>query len=306
MLEVAYIGRRGLHLVDSSDINQPAVGSVQANPGVNVNYLRPYRGFASIQVETSVTNSMYNALQLSWNRRLANGFAFGFSYTLSKSMDNGSSYRTLVPDTYNTSNLWGPSEFDSRHAVVINYVYELPFLRGNQSIAGKLLGGWQVSGVAQFQTGSPCGVGSANDYAGVGEVGTFSCGNAGQFWVMSTTPKILGQFANSASSPNQYFAVTNPDGTPIFTTPPAGTFNLQKGVRDSIYGPGFQDWNVGVFKKFAINERSGFQFRAEAFDFPNHANWSAPSFNPTSATFGKVTAKSGLVRTVQLSLRFYF
>jgi hypothetical protein len=61
-----------------------------------------------------------------------------------------------------------------------------------------------------------------------------------------------------------------------------------------------------VFKKFAINERFGFQFRAEAFDFPNHANWSAPSFNPTSATFGKVTAKSGLVRTVQLSLRFYF
>jgi hypothetical protein len=306
VLEVAYVGRRGLHLVNSRDINEPQVGSLLANPGASVNYLRPYKGFASIQIETSDANSMYNALQLSWNRRFASGLAFGFSYTLSKSMDNASTYRTLVPDTYNTSNLWGPSEFDSRHAVVINYVYELPLFRGNKALAGKLLGGWQVSGIAQFQTGTPCGVGSANDYAGVGEVGSFGCGSVGQFWVMSQTPAIIGQFANTASSPNLYFAVNNSSGSPIFSPPPTGTFNLQKGVRDSIYGPGFQDWNIGLFKKFAINERTGFQFRAEAFDFPNHPNWSAPSFNPTSATFGKVTGKSTLARTLQLSLRFYF
>jgi hypothetical protein len=306
VLEAAYVGRRGLHQVNSKDINQPVVGSVQAYPGFNANSLRPYKGFASIQVETSNANSKYNALQLSWSRRLANGFAFGFSYTLAKSMDDASTYRTLVPDSYNTHNLWGYSEFDTRHAAVINYIYELPFFRGQTSLANRMLGGWQISGVAQFQTGTPCGVGSANDYAGVGEVGSFGCGNAGQFWVMNGTPKILGQFSPSTNSPNQYFAVTNPDGSSIFTPPPAGTFNLQPGVRNSIHGPGFQDWNIGLFKKFALNERTGFQFRAEAFDFPNHPNWTAPSFNPTSATFGKVTAKSTLVRTLQLSLRFYY
>lgn len=306
VLEVAYVGRRGLHLVNSSDINEPYVGSLQANPGASVNYLRPYKGYASIQIENSNANSMYNALQLSWSRRLANGIGFGISYTLAKSMDNASTYRTLVPDTYNTSNLWGPSEYDTRHAVVINYVYELPLFRGNQHLLGKVAGGWQISGVAQFQTGTPCGIGSANDYAGVGEVGSFGCGNVGQFWVVNGTPTILGQFANSASSPNSYFAVNNANGTPIFTPPPIGTFNLQKGVRDSIYGPGFQDWNLGLFKKFAINEKRGFQFRAEGFDFPNHPNWAAPSFNPTSATFGKVTGKTTLARTLQLSLRFYF
>jgi hypothetical protein len=306
VLEAAYVGRRGLHQVNSKDINQPVVGSVQAYPGFNANYLRPYKGFASIQVETSNANSMYNALQLSWNRRLANGFAFGFSYTLAKSLDDASTYRTLVPDSYNTHNLWGYSEFDTRQAAVINYIHELPFFRGQSSVANKMLGGWQISGVAQFQTGTPCGIGSANDYAGVGEVGSFGCGNAGQFWLMSGTPRILGQFSNSAGSPNQYFAVTNSDGSPVFTPPPAGTFNLQSGVRNSIHGPGFQDWNIGLFKKFAVNERAGFQFRAEAFDFPNHPNWSAPGFNPTSATFGKVTGKSTLVRTLQLSLRFYY
>jgi hypothetical protein len=306
VLNVSYVGRRGLHQVQSSDINQLVVGSLQANPGINVNALRPYKGFASIQMETSDANSMYNALQVSWNRRFAGGFAFGFSYTLSKSMDDASTYRTLVPDSYDRRNLWGPSEFDTHHAVVINYIYELPFFRRGNDLAARLLGRWQISGVSQFQTGTPCGVGSGNDYAGVGEVGSFGCGNAGQFWVLNGTPAILGQFATSTTNPNQYFAVKNSSGQPIFTPPAAGTFNLQPGVRNEIYGPGFQDWNIGLFKKFAINERTGFEFRAEAFDFINHPNWSAPSFNPTAATFGKVTTKTNLTRNLQLSLRYYF
>jgi hypothetical protein len=72
-----------------------------------------------------------------------------------------------------------------------------------------------------------------------------------------------------------------------------------------VHNPGFQNWNVGLYKKFAINERAGFQFRAEAFDAFNHPNWNGADFNPTSATFGKVTAKSN-ERNLQLSLRFYF
>jgi hypothetical protein len=306
VLEVGYVARRGLHEVQSEDINQAVAGALINNPGVSVNALRPYAGFASIQVETSNANSMYNGLQVTWNRRFSNGLSFGVSYTLSKSMDGSSTYRQLVPDTYDTANLWGPSEFDSRHVVVINYVYALPFFKNATTVTAKLLGGWQISGVNQFQTGTPCSVGSANDYAGVGEVGTFGCGNVGQFWVMNGTPTIVGQFANSAASSNQYFAVVNANGTPIFTPPAAGTFNLQPNVRDSIYGPGFQDWNLGLFKKFPMNDRAGFEFRAEAFDVNNHPNWSTPSFNPTSATFGKVTAKTTLSRNLQLSLRFYY
>ncbi|HTB11824.1 MAG TPA: carboxypeptidase regulatory-like domain-containing protein [Bryobacteraceae bacterium] len=306
-LEIAYIGRRGLHLPQVFDINQPTANALLANPGVNVNALRPYKGFASIQMEESTATSMYNALQVAWNRRFSNGFSFGFSYTLSKSDDSGSNYRDILPDTYNTSNLWGPSEFDARHMVVINYLYTLPIFKEGNGMAHKVLGNWQLSGVNQFQTGTPCGVGVNTDYAGVGEVGSFGCGSEGQFWNMNGTPSILHQFANSTASPNQYFSTTSSGGAPIFTQPAAGTFVLQKGVRDSIYQPGFQDWNLGLFKAFAVTEKSGFQFRAEAFDVNNHPNWGGvASFTPTSSSFGKVTSKTGLSRNLQLSLRYYF
>jgi hypothetical protein len=305
-LEVAYIGRRGLNLPEVFDINQPQVGALISNPGVNVNALRPYAGFASIQEEENVAQSKYKSMQVQWTRRFAKGYSFNFTYTLAKSTDNSTNYRDIVPDTYNTTNLWGPSEFDTRHAIVIDYVYNLPFFKDASTTAGRFLGGWQISGVNQFQTGTPCGVGTSNDYAGVGEVGSFGCGSEGQFWVMNGTPQILGQFANASTSPNQYFSTTNSSGTALFTVPPTGTFNLQKGVRDSIYQPGFQDWNLGLYKKFAINEKNGIEFRAEAFDVNNHPNWSGPGLNPTSSTFGKVTSKTGLARNLQLSLRYAF
>ena len=315
VLSVAYVGHRGLHAWDVYDINQPLPGTV--TPGVNANLVRPFKGFAAIQEEESVVNSNYKALQVALNRRFANGFAFGFSYTLSKSYDNSSNYRDIVPDTYNTSNLWGPSDYDTRHVALITYTYDLPFLRGQGGLAGKLLGGWEITGIAQFQTGTPCGIGSNNDYAQVGEFGSFSnCGNEGQFWVINGNPSGPGAFAGPTGNINspKYF------NTSVFSPPATGTFNLQPGVRDEIYGPGFQNWNLGLFKKFAINERNGFEFRAEAYNFINHPNWSqfgpgtsgstqpgALNLNPTSSQFGEVTGKSSTnPRNLQLSLRYYF
>ena len=101
-------------------------------------------------------------------------------------------------------------------------------------------------------------------------------------------------------------ATTNADGSPIFTKPAAGTFNLQNGVRGRVYQPGFDNWNLGLFKKFALNERMNVQFRAEAYDAFNHPNWSGANLNPTSGQFGQVTGKTGDVRNMQLSLRFQF
>src|SRR6185312_14881083 len=78
---------RHYHGWDVYDINQGPVGSLQANPGTNINTLRPYQGFAAIREEESVVNSMYNGLQVSWVRRFAAGSMFQSSYTFSKSMD---------------------------------------------------------------------------------------------------------------------------------------------------------------------------------------------------------------------------
>jgi predicted heme/steroid binding protein len=317
LLSVGYVARRGLHQQRESDINQPTTAVVTANPGVNLNALRPYKGFGSIRETDNVARSTYNSLQVAWNRRFSNTFQFGVSYTLSKSMDNGSNQRDVVPDTYDTSMLWGPSEFDARHIVIINYLYQLPFFREQKGFAGKALGGWQISGITQFQTGLPCSVIAPNvDYAGVGQDANWGCGGNGQFWVVNGDPKIIGTFGPKG----QWFATTNPDGTPIFTAPTPGTFNTQR-VRNLIYQPGYQNWNMGLFKTFPVNERLRFQFRAEAYNVWNHPNWCANSgcngttnigLNPTNtATFGKVLSKgSGTSgqgeRNLQLSLRLEF
>jgi hypothetical protein len=306
-LSLAYVGARGLHNWRVFDINQPVVGSTQANPGLNVNYLRPYRGFAAIQQERSDGSAKYNSLQASWNRRFTNSLMFGVSYTWSKSSDDSSNYRDIVPDSYNTSNLWAPSEYDARHALVINYLYGLPFFRNQNTLLGKVAGGWQLSGSTQFQTGAPCGIGTNNEYAGVGEVGSFGCGSQGQFWVENGTPRILKQFAGYPGQSGKYFATTNPDGSSIFTPPPAGTFNLQRGVRDSIYQPGFQNWNLSLKKKFPIYEAIGAEFTADAYNFINHPNWAAPNLTPTSSQFGEVTSKTTTnPRNLQLALRIVF
>jgi hypothetical protein len=130
---------------------------------------------------------------------------------------------------------------------------------------------------------------------------------------VNSLPTTLGNFAagnGSNSSSPKYFTTTTASGLPIASQPAAGTFNLQQGIRDLVYGPGFQDWNISLYKKFALRAegKQDFEFRAEAYDFINHPNWATTSatFNPTSSLFGEITSKSNLVRSLQLSLRFNF
>jgi hypothetical protein len=306
LVTVGYVFRRGLHQQREADINQPTPAVIAANPGVSIDALRPFLGYNSIRETDNVASSTYNSLQISWNKRLSKGLLFGAAYTLSKSMDSGSNQRDIIPDSYYAGNLWGPSEFDTRHVFILNFLYELPLFRNSHSFAGKTLGGWQISGIFQAQTGTPCSVGKSVDYAGVGLDGSL-CG-VGEYWVMNGQINYPGKFdaANGAQN-NYWFSTTNPNGSAIFTAPPNGTFNHQPGIRDSYYNPGFNNWNLGLFKKFAVTERTSFQFRAEAFDALNHPNLNGPGNDPTNATtFGKVTGKTNDARNLQLSLRFAF
>jgi len=310
VVSVGYVGRRGLHLQREANINQPTTAMVAANPGVNLDALRPYLGYNSIRQTDNVASSMYNALQATWNRRFSKGLSFGVTYTYSKSNDSGSAQRDIIPDTYDASNLWGPSNYDVRHIFISNFLYELPLFRSQQHWYGKVAGGWQLSGIFQAQTGTPCPVVTNNDFAGVGQDGNWD-GNgcsAGQFWVLNGSVNYPKQMAHNNGGANDafyWFQPTTSSGA-LFTQPAKGTFNLQQGVRNIIYNPGFNNWNLGLFKKFAINERMGFQFRAQAYDAFNHPNWGAVNLNPTSAQFGQVTGKTNDVRNLQLSLRFYF
>ena len=306
VVQVGYVGAKGLHNWNVVDINQVPAGTVQANPTTNLQYLRPYKGFASIQQEQSGVNSTYHALQASWNSRFRSGSTIGVSYTWSKAMDGGSNYRDIVPDSFYFANLWGPSEYDVRNAFVANGLYVLPFFKEKRNLAGQALGGWQFSGNIQAQSGMPCGIGTNTDYAGVGETGSFGCGSEGQFWVKNANVGTPHSFGGPHATNGQWFSTTS-GGSPIFTAPPAGTFNTQRGIRDDIYQPGLQNWNVAMIKSFPFTEHTGFEFRAEAYNFVNHPNLAAPNLTPTSSQFGYVTAKTtSNPRTLQVGARIHF
>jgi hypothetical protein len=307
VFQIGYVGAKGLHNWNVIDINQVPAGTVQANPGINLSYLRPYKGSASIQQEQSGVNSTYNALQTSWTSRFTSGSSLGVSYTWSKAMDGGSNYRDIVPDSFDTSNLWGPAEYDVRNALVVNGLYVLPFFKEKRNLTGQVLGGWQLSGNIQAQSGMPCGIGTSNDYAGVGEVGSFGCGSEGQFWVKNANVGTPHKFGGPHGGQGQWFTTTYGTGSSIFTPPPAGTFNLQRGIRDDIYQPGLQNWNVAMIKSFPFTEHTGFEFRAEAYNFINHPNLSGPNLNPTSSEFGQVTSKTtSNPRELQVGARIHF
>ena len=301
VLTVAYVAHRGYHAWQVYDINEPTVGALLANPGVNVNALRPYKGFAEIQEEESVVSSMYNGFQLSWDRRFSNGSSFGIAYTLSKSMDNGSNYRDIVPDTYNTSNLWGPSEYDVRHIVIVNYIYQLPFFKDQRSV-GQDPGGWEIGGAAQFQTGTPCGIGTNNDFAGVGEVGSFGCGSEGQFWVLNgPVTHQYGRFCRTRQTPVRR-SISRP--TSRRRRPALST--CSRAFATPSTSPASRIGTSRSSRRSPFNERTGFQFRAEAYDFTNHPNLERSEPESDFEPVREITGKTGLVRNLQLSLRFYF
>jgi hypothetical protein len=322
-ITVGYVGRRGLHLQRESNINQPTPDVVAAAPaGTNLDDLRPFKGYNSIRETDNVARSLYHALQIQWNRRFSNGLHLGVTYTYSKVNDDGSNQRDIIPDTYYAGNLWGPAEFDTRHIFVANFLYQLPFFKNNHK-TGKLLGGWQVSGLIQYQSGTPTNVGRGTDYAGVGVDGSLT-GGIGQYWVYNNSDldyqKTMAHNSGNTDANWWVYPFNEPNCSAVGTgctlkwsAPPKGTFNHQPGIRDMIYNPGFENYNLGLFKNFTIKENMGFQFRAEAYDAFNHPNWSNTNggngigTDPTNlTTFMKVTGKNNDARNLQLSLRFRF
>lgn len=304
LLEVSYVGRKGLHGQRERNINQLLPGTRQANPGVNENALRPFAGFGPIRITNNEASSYYQGLQFGLNRRFSSGFSYGFAYTYAKSWDNGSAQRDIIPNAYDASALWGPSDFDTRHVAVINFIYELPFLKSSKGVTRAVLGGWQVSGTTQFQTGTPGTVATGDDFAGVGT------GSGSQLWQLNSPVVTSGQFTNAGETTQYIDVKRNAAGAQtLYSQPTAGTF-VKDRLRNNMYGPGFQNWNLSAFKNFRITERVNVQFRADGYNFVNHPNWGGSAGggldrNPNSATFGRVTAKGG-ERNMQFGLRFGF
>jgi hypothetical protein len=303
VVSAGYTGRKGNNLPDERNINQLPVGTCPQGTcpgGVSPNSLVPYKGYSQIIENINEGNSMYHSAQFQATHRFSKGVSFNLAYTYGKSNDNGTSYQTIWTNAYDNSFLWGPSTFDRREVWQMTGLYTLPALSGANRIVRGVAGGWQVSAVYIYQSGSDFSVGTTNDYAGVNITGQT------EYWVQNSPINYTNQYSQGGTSadPNYYFQPKNSSGSAVWTAPANGTFNSQK-VRDIYYGPGSWNLNSALYKNFMVHEKIGFQLRWEQYDTLNHPNWSGPNTTPTSASFGKITSKSGN-RDQQLALRFFF
>jgi hypothetical protein len=300
-MTLSYAGRRGIHLEEILNINQLQPGTVQipANKGIVSDALRPYKGFSNINQATNGGSSTYHSMQANLRRRLTKGLTFGVAYTWSKSLDFGSANGTNLPNAFDKSIFYGPSDFDTRHVFVSNFVYNITqFDHSSHLINRGLLGNWQFSGTLQAQTGRPLNVSNGNDFAGVGP------GSGTQLYLHTDNVITSKQFAGQTGTALWF-------NKGVFAAPAAGTF-APRGSRNQIIGPGFQSYNAALNKTFHIipgHESQTVVFRGEAFNLLNHPTADNPDTNPTSGTFGLSRTKGGTYgadRQFQFSLRYAF
>lgn len=282
-IDVAYVGSGAANLSRALNLNQLRVGTLQANPGVNANALRPYPGYANINWYVTGSNSIYNSLQAQVRRQIKGGGTLSFSYTWSRAITDSSAYNENPMDSYNFKADRGLATFHRAHVAVISYVYPLPFFKQGDAWTRNILGGWQVSGVTTFNTGLPQNITINPDQAGIGQT--------------SQRPNVIGEWNSGGRTQYQWF------NTAAFALPAAGKFgNLGRNV---VIGPGTNNWDAALMKNFAFRERLTFQFRAEFYNIPNHLSWWGVGTTFGNSNFGQITSATD-PRTMQFGLRMGF
>jgi TonB dependent receptor len=302
--DISYVGTKGTHLTGTVDLNMVPVGAAVAAglfaPGsINtvsnlpvLNLVRPYRGFGPINAVETIFGSNYHSLQTMLQKRMSGNSLLMVSYTFSHGLTDSQSDTTAPQNTYNVHGDYGPLQFDRRHVVSANYVYEIPWLQAQQGLVGHVLGGWELSGIISANSGIPLTVSTSGvDPALQGILGSSPAG---------ARPYLVGNPNNGPKTIQDWFNL-NAFQQPTTGGPP-GT-----APRGSVIGPGFWKWDASLFKNFKLTERAKLQFRAEAFNVLNHTNLNASSVstNITSVTFGQVTGARD-PRFMQLALKLNF
>jgi hypothetical protein len=239
--------------------------------GFDPNPFRPYRGYGDITRLDNGANSSYNSLQAQV-RRSVGALQMNVAYTYSHSIDDASDGGLFgdggILNAYDFAAFRASSNFDQRHTFTTSAIYDLPFFKGS-GFSNKLLGGWELSGIGGWQTGTPFSVynGAANpDNAGLGN-GVSSSAGAGQ----SYADVIGNPFANiPAFSPASGLGpfIANPGA---FAAPVGLT--LGDSGRNFMRNPGHWNIDMALFKTFKITESKAFEFRAEAFNIFNHVEY---------------------------------
>ncbi|MBZ5684162.1 MAG: TonB-dependent receptor [Acidobacteriia bacterium] len=346
VLEAGYVGTRGIHLRETRD----GIQSVNATPehpftvtDVNGNNYTitdntfsnaiartpapGLNGYSGYQIFANDAYSIYHSLQTTLSRRWGGNYVQA-AYTFAKNIDATSSGNTAFNTAYNDqSNInasRGLSDFDRKHRLSVTYVYELPFFQHSKGLAHAALGGWAISGVSIFQSGTPFSIldsGAGDAFLGLGSTPLLGA---------SLTPGATVSSGMTSGGIHERLAgYLNPA---TFTTAPqlyptacAGgdTDRCTTGFGDlgrNIYrGPHEQSWDASLIKYFKINERNEVRFTADFFNVWNHANFANPAVtdieaylawinagNTGNGPFGQIVNSTGTPRLIQFSLRWAF
>ncbi|MGC2193439.1 MAG: hypothetical protein WA628_02105, partial [Terriglobales bacterium] len=252
-----------------------APGGLPSGPAVNLGmacgtilfpdaFRTQFPGVGSVSRLEEKASSIYHALQISV-RRSVGGLTLSGAYTYSHSIDDSSSARdAVILDTYDLGRARASSNFDQRHLFNLGYVYDLPFFK-NPGLANKILGGWQWSGITTIQSGTPFSVanGVTGDNAGVAN--GVSVNSAQSYPDLVGNPRSgVTNFPFDGFGPLAY----NPAA---FVAPRGLTFGNTP--RNYLTNPRRTNFDMAIFKRFAIKESVAFEFRAEAFNVFNHIEY---------------------------------
>jgi hypothetical protein len=299
LLDISYAGSRGLKLFAFYNGNQAVPTPDQTADLLprrpvhtcNITLLPncdPSVFDTTINTFRSNAFSNYNSLQARLQKRLTHGLQFEASYTYSHALDDASSANlgSFATGDFRDQRFpqmeYGNADFDIRHRFVLSYMYELPFGKGKtfagnaSGLLNQIIGGWQVAGITSASTGN---------YFTPTDIATdLSNSDGGGDVASSARPNRIGDPNAQPCIPGTLF------NTCAFATNTVlGTFG--NAGRNIIRGPGFQNWDLSLFKTFALNERERFEFRAEFFNVWNHLN---PELFPSKFLFDNPSTDHGL------------
>ena len=285
LFKFAYVGNLGRRLGTTWNPNQPVPG-----PGATLLRRPLYNLIPTIGDITYFTSdglSNYQAFQFSAEKRLSLGLTGLIGYTWAHSIDDvatdfGGGTGTPQDPRCRFCDR-GNSAFDIRHRLTVSLTYQLPGFRTG-GLKGTVLGGWQINGLLQTQTGLPFTPQLANT--------TVNTGTA------SRPDRIASGDLSSGQNIHHWFDQT------AFATP--AQFVYGNAGRDILFGPGRTNLDASLFKDFRPVERMTVQFRAESFNLFNHPQFGQPNATIGSGAVGTITSTVGNPRQMQVALRLMF
>ena len=287
------MGNVARHLLGEFDMNQPTVAARTANPKADVNAIRPYLGYGYMHDRAPLFTNNYNSLQVSISHRSSRGLTMGAAYTWSKDLTTNSNDRGSSATNSNNFKLdYGPASTNTPQILEVNYIYEVPFFKAQRGFEGHVLGGWEISGVSSFVSGSSFTVTQQVDpFASVGPNGLGMV----QDGDIAMRPNQTGPI-HKTKTRTQWFSTSS-------FTPASGGFGNER--VGSLLGPGVQKWDIATMKNVNLGEHLRFQLRGEYFNAFNHTNFASVDSSLEDGNFGQVTTAHE-PRIIQIGAKLNF